>query len=79
MYYKAFIKLCDGQPKAADGDIPIIVFNPHPYEIEVVFEVEFLLSCQNRNADEETIATAYDEWGNQLPHPKRKAGMYVQP
>lgn len=28
LYSKAFFKLCEGQKKAKDGEIPIIVFNP---------------------------------------------------
>ncbi len=72
LYNKAFIKLCEGQAKTPDGEIPIMVFNPHPYEIEGTFDVEFLLQCQNRNADELTIATVYDEQGNRLPTQNEK-------
>ncbi len=38
---KAFFLLAAGQPKAADGEIPIMAYNPHPYEIEGDFECEF--------------------------------------
>lgn len=44
---KAFFKLCSGQPKAKDGEIPVLVYNPHPYEVEGDFEVEFQMAEQN--------------------------------
>ena len=66
LYIKAFLKLCRGQKKAEQGTIPIMVFNPHPYEIEGEFTVEFMLENQNWNDDEATIATVYDENGNKL-------------
>lgn len=66
LYTKGFLKLCEGQKKAADGEISIMVFNPHPYEIEGEFEVGFMLQNQNWNEDEITLATVYDENGNEL-------------
>lgn len=66
LYTKGFLRLCEGQKKAADGEIPIMVFNPHPYEIEGEFEVGFMLQNQNWNEDEITLATVYDENGNEL-------------
>jgi alpha-mannosidase len=44
---KAFFALAKGQPKAKDGEIPILVFNPHPYRIQDIFECEFQLPDQN--------------------------------
>ena len=67
LYTKAFYKLCDGQKKAEENTIPIMVFNPHPYEIEGEFECGFMLGGQNWNEDEETLGTVYDENGNALP------------
>lgn len=66
MFTKGFLTLCEGQPKANDGEIPVMVFNPHPYEIEGEFEVRFMLQDQNWNEDEVTLATVYDENGNIL-------------
>ena len=66
MFTKGFLKFCEGQPKANDGEIPIMVFNPHPYEIEGEFEVGFMLQDQNWNEDEVTLATVYDENGHVL-------------
>lgn len=66
LYNKAFLKLCAGQKKAEDGIIPIMLFNPHPYEIEGEFEIGFMLANQNWNDGETTIATVFDESGNEL-------------
>ena len=66
LYTKAFFKMCEGQKKAKEGEIPILICNPHPYEIEGEFEVEFMLQNQNRNEDEQTLAVVYDEEGQEL-------------
>ena len=44
---RAFFSLASGQPKAAEGEIPILVYNPHPYPIRTVVECEFMLADQN--------------------------------
>ena len=67
LYEKAFFQLCSGQEKAEEGTIPVLLFNPHPYEIEGEWELEFLLQNQNYTDDETTLATVYDEAGNILP------------
>lgn len=63
---KAFFSLCAGQKKPKEKEIPIMAFNPHPYEIEGDFEIEFLLENQNWNEGEQTIAQVYDENGTPL-------------
>lgn len=40
---RAFFALAAGQPKAAEGEIPVLVYNPHPFPVEGVFECEFNL------------------------------------
>lgn len=72
LHIKAFLALCDGQPKARDGDIPIMVLNPHPFEIETEIEVEFTLQNQNWRNGEITVAEVYDENGNALPTQNEK-------
>ena len=48
---RAFFALAQGQPAAAPGEIPILVYNPHPYPLEALVEIyrelEFfsLLGC----------------------------------
>lgn len=44
---RAFFKLAEGQPVARDGEIPVLAYNPHPYPVEGIFEVEFQLEDQN--------------------------------
>ena len=45
---RAFFALAAGQPVAKDGDIPILVFNPHPWDIDADIACEFNLPDQNR-------------------------------
>lgn len=73
LYDKAFFKLCAGQPKAKNGEIPIVVFNPHPYEIEGMFEAEFVMQNQNWESGECTVATVYDAKGNEIPSQNEKS------
>lgn len=47
LYNKAFFALSAGQPEALDGEIPILIYNPHPYPITDVFGCEFMLADQN--------------------------------
>jgi len=44
---RAFFALAGGQPVAADGEIPILVYNPHPFPVSGTFECEFMLHDQN--------------------------------
>lgn len=69
---KAFFKLCAGQKKAIDGEIPVMVFNPHPYKIETDIQVEFQLADQNWNDNEVTLIKVRDEKGNHLPTQNEK-------
>lgn len=69
---KAFFKLCQGQPKAKEGEIPVMVFNPHPYKITQDIEVEFQLQDQNWNENEVTLVTVRDSKGNYLPSQNEK-------
>lgn len=48
---KAFLALCSDKKKAADGEIPVFVYNPHPYEVDEVVEVEYQLPDQNKNRE----------------------------
>ncbi|MCK7483429.1 MAG: hypothetical protein M0C28_45130 [Candidatus Moduliflexus flocculans] len=38
---KAFFALAAGEPKAAAGEIPVLVFNPHPHPVKALVECEF--------------------------------------
>ena len=64
---KAFFKLCSGQPKAKDGEIPVIIFNPLPYPVEGDFEVEFQIADPNNFGDEYNHIRVRDENGKIVP------------
>lgn len=63
---KSFFLLAKGQKAAADGEIPIMIYNPHPYKIKETFKVGFMLQDQNWNENEMTIAEVFDEHGNKI-------------
>jgi len=62
---RAFFALAAGQPKAGDGEVPVLVYNPHPYPVDAIVECEFMLADQNWE-DSFTVATAYHD-GHPLP------------
>lgn len=69
---RAFMLLCSGQKKAVDGEIPVMVYNPHPYTVKENIAFEFNLSNQNWNDNEYTYAKVYDENGKELPTQNEK-------
>lgn len=64
---KAFFKLCEGQPAGKRGEIPVLVFNPNPFEVEQEIEVEFQLEEQNHNENQVTVAKVRTQDGTYLP------------
>jgi len=40
---RTFFTLASGQPKPKEGEIPIMVYNPHPFPVRAVIECEFQL------------------------------------
>lgn len=64
---KAFFKLCEGQPAGKRGEIPVLVFNPNPYEIEQEVDVEFILEEQNHTPNQVTLARVRAQDGTYLP------------
>ncbi|UCF99772.1 MAG: hypothetical protein JSV89_09595, partial [Spirochaetaceae bacterium] len=52
---KAFFALAAGQSPAREGQIPILVYNPHPYRISDVFACELQLPDQNRSGKRSDI------------------------
>lgn len=55
---RAFFRLASGQPTAREGEIPVLVYNPHPYPVEEAVECEFQLADQNWE-DSFTVPQAY--------------------
>ena len=69
---KAFFKLAEGQPKGKPGEIPVLVFNPHPYPVTQEIEIEFQLADQNWTDNEVTLVRVRDTAGNYLPAQNEK-------
>ena len=46
---RAFFALSSGQPRAEEGQIPVLVYNPHSYKVKGVFECEFQLADINNS------------------------------
>ena len=44
---RAFLALSDCEPEAAAGEIPVLVYNPHPYPVTEDIMCEFMLADQN--------------------------------
>ena len=63
---KAFFSLLKAEKPAEEGDYPVFVFNPHPYEYETDVECEFTLADQNWDEGIVSDVTVYDMDGNQL-------------
>lgn len=58
--------MCAGQPAAKSDEIPVIVYNPHPYPVKGVFECEFMLWDQGWG-DTVKYPHLYGENGNEVP------------
>ena len=62
---RAFFALASGQPKAKQGEIPILAYNPHPFKVKALVECEFQLADQNWS-DDFTMAKVYRN-GKHIP------------
>ena len=63
---KAFTALASGQRKAYPDAIPVMVYNPYPYEVEKDLSCDLMLWEQDRTGDF-LYPVMYDENGNALP------------
>jgi len=62
---RAFFALASGQPVAQNDEIPVLVYNPHPYKVRAQVECEFMLADQNWN-DSFTLTPVFKN-GVRLP------------
>lgn len=62
----AFMYLTMGEKVAADGEFPIYVFNPMPYEVTVPVEAEFILPRQNWDLEKWYAPVVYHD-GKEIP------------
>ncbi|RED54405.1 glycoside hydrolase family 38 C-terminal domain-containing protein [Cohnella lupini] len=67
---RAFFALAAGQSKAATGEYPVLVYNPHPYPVRGIFACEFMLEDQNWT-DEFSMPLVYRN-GERLPSQTEK-------
>ena len=44
---RAFFALAEGERPAAEGEYPILIYNPHPYAVEGIVTCEFQMQNQN--------------------------------
>ena len=72
---RAFFALSGGQKAAADGEIPIMVYNPHPYPVDAIVTCEFMLPDQNW-AEEFTLPVVYQD-GVRLPSQPEKENSNI--
>lgn len=69
---RMFFALAQCKEKAEEGHIPILVFNPHPYEWETEIDCEFMLADQNQDHSFVYVARVRDEEGALLPSQMEK-------
>ncbi|MBR4748159.1 MAG: alpha-mannosidase [Abditibacteriota bacterium] len=63
---RAFFVLSAGEKKAADGDIPVLVYNPHPVKLNCQITCEMMLADQNWTDGEFTAIHVYKD-GRPVP------------
>lgn len=63
---RMFFALASGQPAACAGEIPVLVYNPHPWPVATTVEVEFQLQDQNWS-EFITDVSVYDKRGRVRP------------
>lgn len=63
---KAFFALLSEEQRAENGEYPVFVFNPNPYEFNDNVECEFVLQNQNWSETEESEISVYDTNGFKL-------------
>jgi alpha-mannosidase len=62
---QAFFALAQGQPRAPEGEIPILVYNPHPFAVRTTVTCEFQLP--DLNWGESYTAVTATQSGKSLP------------
>lgn len=73
---RAFFALAGGQKVAEPDEIPILVYNPHPYPVEQDVECEFMLWQQNWS-NTLYVPKVFDEQGNRLPTQQEKENSSI--
>ncbi|MBQ8578865.1 MAG: alpha-mannosidase [Clostridia bacterium] len=63
---RAYFALSAAQPRAKDGEFPILVFNPQPYEWNTEIVCEMMLADQNWSEDIRSRMRVYNEAGEEI-------------
>ena len=63
---RAYFALSAAQPRAKDGEFPILVFNPQPYEWQTEIVCEMMLADQNWSDDIRSRMRVYSESGEEI-------------
>lgn len=63
---RAYFALSSLQQPAAEGEFPILVFNPNAYELTENIECEFMLADQNWDEEMPSSFRLYDEQGQEV-------------
>lgn len=58
---KAFLLMLRGEEKAADGELPVFVYNPHPYGVHTQIACEFNLPDQNVDRKKWSFPRVYQD------------------
>lgn len=74
--FQAFLNLANGYAPAAEGEIPIFLYNPHPYPVKKIVEAEFMLADQNRSLTEYYCPEVYHN-GKFIPSQQEKESSNV--
>ena len=67
---KAFFRLAGGEARAEEGEIPIFVYNPHPWEFNAVIDCEF--EPAEVNSSENYLLPRISREGKPLPSQSEK-------
>lgn len=68
---RGFMAMLAGQPKAKPEEVPIFIYNPHPYPVTDVFACEFMPADQNWSSEEKYAVAVWHD-GKLLPSQQEK-------
>lgn len=66
MITRAYFAMLTTEEAAKEGEYPVFVFNPHPYEYDTDIECEFMLADQNWDEKAVSLVKVYDSENNML-------------
>lgn len=75
---KAFFSLLSGEEPAKEGEFPIFIYNPHPFDIEETIISEFQPPEPNLNKDIFLMPELYDSEGYNVPFQLEKESCNIQ-